>query len=135
MAEIISCHFAASQANRNFWNAPRMSGDVRRSPRYPFVATAEVTVEETGSVIATRLGDLSLHGCFIRTANPLSAGASILIRISAGNTVFQARGKVIYSQPNLGAGVEFQQVEQLYVTVLEEWLLEARGLNTPDQVT
>jgi hypothetical protein len=111
-----------------------MSGDMRRSPRYPFVATAEVTVEETGSVIATRLGDLSLHGCFIRTTNALSRGASILIRISAGNSVFQARGKVIYSQANLGAGVEFQQIEQLYLTVLEDWLLEAQGLNTPDQV-
>ena len=115
-------------------NAPRMSGETRRSPRYPFVATADVTVEETGSVIATRLGDLSLHGCFIRTTNTLSRGASILIRISAGNSVFQARGKVIYSQPNLGAGVEFQQIEQLYLAVLEEWLLEAQGLNTPDQV-
>jgi hypothetical protein len=111
-----------------------MSGNVRRSPRYSFVATAEVTVEGTGPVIATRLGDLSLHGCYIRTTNPLSAGVSILIRISAGNSVFQARGKVVYSEPNLGAGVEFQQIEQLYLTVLEEWLVEAHRLNTPDHV-
>lgn len=111
-----------------------MSGGVRRAPRYAFVATAEVTVEGSGCVMSTRLGDLSLHGCYVCTTNPLAEGSSILIRISAGNSVFQARGKVIYTQPNLGAGVEFQNIEQLYQTVLEEWLLEAQGLNTPDQV-
>jgi hypothetical protein len=135
MQEIISCHSAGSRADVVFWNAGRMSGNVRRSRRYRFVATAEVTVEGSSSVIATRLGDLSLHGCYICTTNPLSPGAAILIRISTGNSVFQAHGKVIYSQANSGAGVEFQQIEQLYQTVLEEWLQEAESLNTPDQIT
>jgi hypothetical protein len=106
-----------------------MRGDCRRSPRYSFVATAEVNLEGSTSVIATRLGDLSVHGCSLRTVN-LPEGASIIIRISAGNSVFQASGKVVYSQPSVGVGVEFQQIEPRYATVLEEWLLEAKTLTS-----
>src|ERR1700719_256402 len=103
-----------------------MSPDRRRSPRYAFVATAEITVEGSTSVIATRLGDLSEHGCYLCTTS-LPDGASIIIRISAGKSVFQAFGKVVYSQPSGGVGVEFQQIEP-YATVLAEWLLEAKTL-------
>jgi hypothetical protein len=106
-----------------------MSGSHRRSPRYAFVATAEITVEGSSSGITARLKDLSLHGCYISTTNPLPEGVSIIIRISAGNSVFQVLGKVVYSEPNLGVGVEFQQIERRYLMVLEEWLLEAEKLN------
>src|ERR1700730_1074895 len=109
-----------------------MNGNSRRSHRYAFVATAEITVEGSTSVIATRLGDLSVHGCYLRTIN-LPEGASIIIRISAGNSVFKALGKVAYCQPNLGVGVEFQQIEPRYITVLEEWLLESKTL-TPKKL-
>jgi PilZ domain len=107
--------------------ADSMSRDRRRSPRYAFVATAEITVEGSTSVIATRLGDLSEHGCYLCTAN-LPDGASIIIRISAGKNVFQASGKVVYCRPDGGIGVEFQQIEPRCATVLEEWLLEAKTL-------
>jgi len=110
-----------------------MNGDSRRSPRYAFVATAEITVEGSTSVIATRLGDLSMHGCYLRTIN-VPEGASIIIRISAGNSVFQAIGKVVYCQSNVGVGVEFQQIEPRYATVLDQWLLEAKTL-TADELT
>lgn len=111
------------------WNADAMNGDCRRSPRYAFVATVEVTHGESTSVIAARLGDLSLHGCFINMINPLPAGALIMVRISAGYSVFRARGRVVYSQPNLGVGVEFQDIEARYQTVLKEWLLDAKDIN------
>ena len=107
-------------------------GGRRRSPRYTFVASAEVTIEGSSSVIAKRLGDLSVHGCYLCTAS-LPEGASITIRISAGNSVFQALGRVVYSKPTVGAGVEFRHIEPRYVTVLEEWLLEAKTL-TADQL-
>jgi len=110
-----------------------MNGDSRRSPRYAFVATAEITVEGSTSVIATRLGDLSMHGCYLRTIS-LPEGASIIIRISAGNSVFQAIGKVVYCQSKVGVGVEFQQIEPRYATVLDQWLLEAKTL-TADELT
>jgi PilZ domain len=107
-----------------------MNVEHRREPRYPFVATAEVCDEQTGSTISARLGDLSLSGCFIRIINPLSIGTPITIRVSAGASVFHARGKVVNSQQGRGVGVEFQEIEARYLAVLEEWLLEAKNLNT-----
>ena len=93
------------------------------------MATAEVFNEQSNSTIWARLGDLSLHGCFIRMINPLPKETSISIRVSAGPSVFHARGKVVNAQPGRGVGVEFQEIEPVYQTVLEEWLLEAKNLN------
>jgi hypothetical protein len=42
---------------------------------------------------------------------------------------------VIYSDPNIGSGVEFQGVEPPYQAVLEEWLLEATGMDQIDKGT
>lgn len=104
--------------------------NTRRSPRYPFVATAEIVEEGSSSIMMARLGDLSLHGCYIHMSKPLQKGASISIRIAVGNSVFQARGTVVHFEPNAGVGVEFQEIEPSYLAVLEEWLLEAKNLNT-----
>ena len=106
----------------------------RRSPRCSFVVTGEVTDEKSRTVIV-RLRDLNLYGCYIEMANPLPQGASITIRVSAGKAGFQARGRVIYSDPNKGSGVEFQGVEPHYQAILEEWLLEAKGIDQIDKGT
>ena len=105
-----------------------MAQSQRRSPRYSFVATAEVTDESARTFIA-RLRNLNLYGCYIEMASPLPEKSLITVKVSAGKTVFQARGLVIYSDPNSGSGVEFQAVEPSYQAVLEEWLLEARDMN------
>jgi hypothetical protein len=106
----------------------------RRSFRSSFVVTGEITDENSRTVIV-RLRDLNLYGCYIEMANPLPQGASLSVKISAGKAGFQARGRVIYSEPNTGSGVEFQGVEPRYQAILEEWLLEARGMDHIDQGT
>jgi hypothetical protein len=45
------------------------------------------------------------------------------------------RGRVIYSEPNTGSGVEFQGVEPHYQSILEEWLLEATSMDQVDKGT
>jgi hypothetical protein len=100
----------------------------RRSPRCSFVVTAEIIDENSRTFIA-RVRNLNLYGCYIEMANPLPERASLLVKVSAGKTVFQARGRVIYSDANIGSGVEFQGVEPSYQTVLEEWLLEAQDVD------
>ena len=104
----------------------------RRSPRSSFVVTAEITDETSRTVIA-RLRDLNLYGCYIEMMNPLAQGASLSIKVSAGKGGFQARGRVIYSDPNTGSGVEFQGLEPQYQAILEEWLLEAKGIDQIDK--
>ena len=106
----------------------------RRSPRSSFVVTGEITDENSRAIIS-RIRGLNLYGCYIEMANPLPQGTSIFLKIAAGKAGFQARGRVIYSEPNKGSGVEFQGVEPLYQSILEEWLLEATGMDHIDQGT
>ena len=61
--------------------------------------------------------------------NTLKEGELITVKVTAGSSVFQARGRVVYSDLNTGSGVEFQDVESRYQSVLEEWLLEAEDIN------
>lgn len=100
----------------------------RRSPRCSFVVTAEVTDESSRTLIA-RLQNLNLYGCYIELSNPLAEQSSVTIKVAAGKTVFQARGRVIYSDANSGSGVEFQAVDRDSQAVLEAWLLEAQDVN------
>ena len=107
------------------------SQNQRRSPRCSFVVTAEVTDENSRTLIA-RLRNLNLHGCYIELSSPLPEQSSVAIKVSAGKTVFQARGRVIYSDANSGSGVEFQGVEPDSQAVLEAWLLEAQDVNSSE---
>ena len=106
----------------------------RRSPRSSFVVTGEITDENSRTVVS-RIRGLNLYGCYIEMANPMPQGASVSIKISAGKASFQARGRVIYSEPNMGSGVEFQSVEPGHQAILEEWLLEATGMDRIDKGT
>jgi two-component system, cell cycle response regulator len=96
----------------------------RRTPRRPFVASAEVVEAESQSRLPTRVTELSLNGCYFDTLHPFPTGTSILVKIDRGPVFFQARGKVVYSHPNLGMGVAFQKVHPDFRQVLERWLQE-----------
>jgi hypothetical protein len=50
----------------------------------------------------------------------------VTLRIVAGEKTFETRGKIIYTQPNIGAGVAFLDVDPKYQSVLRHWL-EAAG--------
>ena len=101
-----------------------MNEERRRTPRRPFVAAAEVVEAESQSRLPTRVSELSLNGCYLDTMNPFPTGTSILVKIVRGLVFFQARGKVVYAQPNLGMGVAFQKVHPDFRQVLAGWLQE-----------
>lgn len=102
----------------------------RRSFRCSFVLTAEVTDEQSRTLIA-RLRNLNLNGCYVELGNHLPEGSSITIKVAAGKALFEARGKVIYSDALRGSGVEFQRVEPVSQSLLELWLSETEDINTP----
>jgi hypothetical protein len=94
----------------------------RRSPRYSFIASAELIEEKADVRIASRVSELSLHGCYLDMMNPFPTGTMVLVKISAGDAFFEAKSKIVYSQPNMGAGVGFLEVEPGSQAVLERWL-------------
>lgn len=102
-----------------------MGSERRRTPRYTFIASAELIEESSDVRIASRVSELSLYGCYLDMMNPFPVGTLVLVKISAGEAFFEAKSKVVYSQPNMGAGVAFLETEPQYQPVLERWLDEA----------
>ena len=98
----------------------------RRTPRYSFIASAELIEVKADVRIASRVSELSLHGCYLDMMNPFPTGTLVLVKISAGDAFFEAKSKVVYSQQNMGAGVGFLEVAAPSQAVLERWLDEAK---------
>jgi hypothetical protein len=98
----------------------------RRTPRYTFIASAELIEQKTDVRIATRVSELSLHGCYLDMMNPFPQGTLVLVKIFAGEDFFQAKAKIVYVQPNLGAGLCFLEVEPEPLSVLQNWLNTAQ---------
>jgi PilZ domain len=94
----------------------------RRTPRYTFIASAELIEQKTDVRIATRVSELSLHGCYLDMMNPFPEETLVLVKIFAGEDFFQAKARIIYVQPNLGCGVSFLEVEPQPLVVLRHWL-------------
>jgi hypothetical protein len=102
-----------------------MSRERRRTPRYIFIASAELYEEQTDVRVASRVSELSLHGCYLDMMNPFPTGTIILLKIFAGEMTFQSKARVVYFTPNVGAGVTFQDVEPKYEYMLQHWIEEA----------
>ena len=99
-----------------------MRKEQRRTPRYTFIASAELIEQKTDVRIATRVSELGLHGCYLDMMNPFPQDTLVLVKIFAGEDFFQAKAKIVYVQPNLGAGVSFLEVEPQPLAVLQRWL-------------
>jgi hypothetical protein len=108
-----------------------VSQERRRSPRYPFVASAELIIEKERTKMEVRVTELSLNGCYFDMVNPLPDGTPIHVKIFFENEFFEAKGKVIYAQPNLGMGATFDEMPVYAVPVLKKWLLHAMVSGKP----
>lgn len=112
-------------AQTDFPPGEKVGEERRRTPRFPFVAAAEVLDTSSGASIGARVSELSLYGCYIDMTNPLPEGTSIRVKIDSGGRHLDASGKVVYSVPHLGIGVSFHEVSVHSLIVLKEWLLLA----------
>src|SRR3979411_930911 len=88
-----------------------MDEERRCVPRYPFVAHAELSDEERTPSLRARVSDMSLGVCDNEMITPLSAGTQIVLYVTDDSGSFKARGKIVYSLPNLGSGVAFLDVD------------------------
>jgi hypothetical protein len=96
--------------------------DRRRTPRYSFVARAEIVADTSDVRVAAGVSELSLNGCYLDMANPFPLSTQIAIKISSANEVFQSKGRIIYLHPGIGAGVIFLDVAPKSRAILDGWL-------------
>jgi PilZ domain len=102
-----------------------MESERRGSPRFPFIAAAELTESTSGARLKAYTSDLGSNGCYLDTINPLPPGTIISIQITYQGQVFVAGGVVAHSQPNMGMGVKFIALESGCAVLLGTWLHEA----------
>lgn len=102
-----------------------MERERRRTPRYIFIASAELYEEASDVRLASRVSELSLHGCYLDMMNPFPPGTLIRLKIFAGDLTLECKARVIYSTSNVGAGVAFLDVETKYQYIIERWMEEA----------
>ena len=99
----------------------------RRSPRYPFIAEAEVTEIASDTKLNAKTSDLGTSGCFLDMLNASPEGTEVRVRISHAGMTFTAFGKVASVLRNMGMGVAFRSVEEDQLAVLQEWLSQLSG--------
>jgi hypothetical protein len=92
---------------------------------YPFVAHAELLVEDSNVCLTARVSKLGRQGCYLQLTDRFAAGTSVIVKIYAWPHFFQARGIVSYSEHGQGVGVAFEKIESNYDSALEACLLEA----------
>jgi hypothetical protein len=94
----------------------------RRSPRFPFIAAAQVTETRTEAQLQARTSDISREGCYLDMLNPLPIGTVLKINVTHQNRQFDAVGRVVHSELNVGMGVQFEEIGQR--AVIDSWLAE-----------
>lgn len=99
-----------------------MDQDRRRSPRFPFIASAEVLAENNGSRLDARISDISASGCYVDTINPLPDGTPVRLKIFNESQSFEAAAIVVYAHTHLGMGLRFGEVPPNSMTILRGWL-------------
>jgi PilZ domain-containing protein len=94
----------------------------RRTPRYSFAATAEITTDNSKAVATATVSELSLRGCRLNMKNPVPLNMPITVKISAAGELFQSKGRIVYLQSGIGACVTFLAIEPQSRAVLRRWL-------------
>jgi PilZ domain len=94
----------------------------RRSPRFPFIASAQVVETRTEARLQARTSDLSREGCYLDMLNPLPTGTRLKINVTHQNRQLDAVGLVVHSELNVGMGVQFEEIGQR--SVIDAWLAD-----------
>jgi PilZ domain-containing protein len=98
----------------------------RRGLRFLFTAAAEIAPENSpGATVATRVAELSLHGCYVETPAPFEAETRVLVKIFHSAEYFEGKATVIYVKPAMGMGLAFREVKPNFRGVLQKWILAA----------
>jgi hypothetical protein len=96
--------------------------DKRRTPRFSFIAVAELTDTASGAQLTCQVAELSLNGCYVDILNQLPVDSLVHLKIFAESECFEATAKVVYAQANLGMGLAFQDVSLKSGILLRKWL-------------
>jgi PilZ domain len=112
------------------------SEERRCAKRTAFIAPVELIDVRSGSRIKARIADLSLHGCYVDTLNPLPVGSAVRLQIQKVDETFDVLAKVTSQHPGSGMGLEFSDIAAEQRAMLRSWLADRgnatqAGLRSP----
>jgi len=96
----------------------------RRSPRYSFIASAELIEEKADVRIASRVSELSRFGCYLDMMNPFPTGTMVLVKISRETASSRPKRRSSIRSRTWG-GRWVLEVAPPSQQALERWLDEA----------
>lgn len=95
-------------------STPRRQGAAKLTPqecrqfsRYHCASQAQFRLADGGPILSGEITNLSLAGCFIRTAQPCPVGSDLEIVVQAGKARIYSPGRVKSVKENQGMAVEF----------------------------
>ncbi|MGE0406548.1 MAG: PilZ domain-containing protein [Candidatus Korobacteraceae bacterium] len=106
------------------------ANDRRRALRYPCSCVAEVKRVGTEFSMATKVSDISRHGCYLETMSPFPVGTELLLTINPGKSHIAALALTRTSHPAMGNGVEFIKVELESAQRLEDFIMSLTASNS-----
>jgi hypothetical protein len=108
------------------------TGERRCAKRTPFVAPVELIDVRSGARMKARLADLSLHGCYVDTLNPLPVGSDVRVQIQKVNDTLEFLARVSSQHPGSGMGLEFKDLTPEQRASLKSCLAEANPVTQAD---
>jgi hypothetical protein len=94
----------------------------RRYPRMRCCVPIELRPVNSNFPLQGETTDLSLGGCYVATTFPLAAGTEIEVRCWIGETRIGCRGRVCTSDPGVGNGIRFCDLDGLSRDSLSNYL-------------
>ena len=80
----------------------------RGSSRVQSGGTVRLQVEGASFPIWAELADISLGGCYVNMLIPITVGASVSMSFTIQQQTVNAKGRVMTSDPGVGAGIRFE---------------------------
>jgi len=96
--------------------------DRRQHKRHAFSATAEVVDMASGARLSTRAADLNKGGCYLDMLSPLPIGSKVRVRIISDGADMTCTAVVRDSQPGMGMGVAFTDLDDARSAIIESWI-------------
>jgi hypothetical protein len=85
-----------------------MGENKRASPRVYNVVEVEChTIDETATLVAARMSDVSTTGAFLDSMSGLRPGTKLALRFMAGQQEIRVAAEVMHTMPHFGMGVRF----------------------------
>jgi hypothetical protein len=94
----------------------------RQNERHVFSATAEVVDVISGARFNARAADLNKGGCYLDMLSPLPIGSKVRVHIRTDVAELTCTALVRDSQPGLGMGVAFTDLDDARKALIESWV-------------